>query len=492
MGKGPLIPIALALLVLLQLGAAWGMRKGPFFMDEGYYITHSWLAANGLVQYRDFNDNHAPGIAFLGSALFSLFPASLESARMLVALSQALTTAAIFILARRIFSERAGIFAAAFYALVIPVMGGSWFVIESFFTLFATLSALFLHELIFGKSKAARLPLLAGALSGCALIFKQPGAAFVAFGAACASLARWEKGWRARISGAAMFLAGAAIPVAACCAYFAANNALLDMAYWTLFFNIEVKGMRDAGFFLFTLEETLALFVAAGAFAALAASALRSRSQADLKLRLFLLFWALSCAALAVPRFNVFHIMASIPPIAIFIGGSAAGIGGLFSKGRATARDFLPAAMATAAAMLLFLACASHYSNSLGGDNIAYLSEIGELISSRAPPGSRIMAFPTLPYTYFFSGRLPATKYIGTDPWVASKETDEDMEAQMRSSSPVVVAYCNCTGPGYPPPWEFLPASDAYIRENYVEYARFRLPSAQKVNATLILMERKE
>ncbi len=481
----------LALLLLLQFAIHWEMRRAYFFSDEGYYLTYSWLTQQGQVIYRDFHDNHAPGIAMLGGALFFLFGPEFEAARLAVAFAQMGTTVAIFLLARKFYGARAALISAAFYAIAVPIIGGAWFVIEPFFTLFASFSALLLYEYAFAKKQNPTFALAAGLLAGCALAFKQPGALFILFGAAAVLLADGRKKDSARFAGLAWFIAGAAAIPLLLSVYFALNGALWQFIYDTVIFNIIVKGSRDAGVYV-ALEELLILFLLIWLGIMLVHQTMKQRKGARFMQNAFLLAWALSCAFLAFPRFNVFHLMASIPPLAIFLGSVIPqNFGRLFEEEKRFAADVLKVSTLLVFAGILAFASLSIYLASFEQNGVAPLETVADAVQSKAAPNDTIQAFPAFPEVYFFSKRLPATSYIAEDPWVANPEIDADMRRQLEAARPAVIIYSNFTSRDYPPPQDFLPLSDAYVRGNYSVYAEFTRLITQDRNVTLYLMERK-
>ncbi|MDD5317311.1 MAG: glycosyltransferase family 39 protein [Candidatus ainarchaeum sp.] len=417
---------ALALILAAQLACHAAFSKALVFGDEGYYANEADFVSRGMVIYRDFFDNHSPGIAYAGAAGFAVFGRSFESGRLVVALVQAAATVAVFYFASRLYGNFAGTVAAGYYAAAEVLMGGFWFITEQFLAFFILLSAFCAWQYFSAREKPrGRDIFLAGFFAGVALLFKQPAACFAA------ALAAFAASDKASARGVPLLLAGIMLPVALASAYFLASGALPQAAYGVLLFNFGVKGMRDADFSLlftpFSLLQMAPLLVGAAPLAWKAAKGGWSRLDA------FLFAW-IACAAMAAfPRFTTYHLMAALAPAAIIFSGAAEGA--LSADGREAGwrGAALRGAIAFFALDALAVAAVAALSGQMG-DEISAYSQVESYVHAHCGLSEGVFGFPG--GAYFFMNATPATYYLEFSPWLVSPEIEADTIAELEEKRP--------------------------------------------------------
>ena len=136
---GKILPM-LAMLLLVQAILFLALSDSRPFYDEGIYLTGSWLYSQGTMPYSGFFESKPIGIFATGALLFSLLPSILLSARMLMLLIGLVSTALVFLIAKKTFDEKTALASAVFFVFLSVVFGNFWFVIEPFVAFLALLS----------------------------------------------------------------------------------------------------------------------------------------------------------------------------------------------------------------------------------------------------------------------------------------------------------------------------------------------------------------
>jgi 4-amino-4-deoxy-L-arabinose transferase-like glycosyltransferase len=159
-----------ALLVVLVLGLPTLII--PFSTDNAIFALGARTILSGHVLYRDFWEIKTPGIYFTYALAFIPFGEHMVSLRLLDIVNTLLATTAIYLLGRRYFGERAGIFAGSLYGIAYFTLAGldGLGEAESFVALPVVLSLL-LYQAKPGKA-ANRGAFLSGVLLGLAVSIK--------------------------------------------------------------------------------------------------------------------------------------------------------------------------------------------------------------------------------------------------------------------------------------------------------------------------------
>lgn len=111
--------------------------------DEGSYFYEFWRINNGDVPYKDFFVPEAPLSLFTGYIIFKLFGPSVFLARMLTVIVAFLTGYLIFLIGRRVYSYKVGLFGFISY-LILPVvyLQARFYRSETYMVFFSTLGLL--------------------------------------------------------------------------------------------------------------------------------------------------------------------------------------------------------------------------------------------------------------------------------------------------------------------------------------------------------------
>ncbi len=135
--------IILGIIAVCALTVRLTFIHEPLERDEGFYATIGNEILHGGIPYRDAIDLKPPGVFYLYALAISLFGPTVESIRLFTALYSLGTLAAIYALTSRFAGVRAGLFAAALFALFsgAPLVQGSSSNCEVFMLLPLTLSA---------------------------------------------------------------------------------------------------------------------------------------------------------------------------------------------------------------------------------------------------------------------------------------------------------------------------------------------------------------
>ncbi len=430
--------------------AAWALRA-PFLdrqiwnLDEGTTFTMSEQVLRGDVLYRDAADNRGPLMVYLKAAIFA-FAGHWNADAVHLALALALGAAAFVLwqLARRLRDNAAGVGAAFAFTVLSFVMldkgdalsaNTGWFV-----ALFSTFGfGAFVWSLARPNFFSA-LP--AGFFFGCSFLCKQP--ALLDFGVTWVLLAllAWQQpGSRSRFARAFLgLLFGAALPVLAFVLYFAAHGAFADFRYYAFTYNTEtyipavprlqrLAGMADPFILVWNGSPALALLAAAAA-AHLLLTAVRSLSSRPTNLAAtsspsafpllpwLILGWsAAGILSTGLSGRNFSHYSAQVVPGFSLAAGWA--LARLFDFAR---QRFQPSTfrrvlvVATLLVLVLSGFDLARRARELDPRDLQ-IPETGQLVQSFTTPRDRILIWGYFPEIYFFSQRLPATRFVYTN-WV--------------------------------------------------------------------------
>ncbi len=144
----------------------------PFMRDEGFYAATAQSMLEGGVPYRDAFDNKPPLIFGWYAFSFIVFGQHLWAPRLLVSLLLSLTTLLVYWEGRLLFSAKAGLLAAAAFALSIGLAEFETNANTEYFMLLPMVGALVAFTL---GQRTHRLSwyLLSGFLSGLAIMTKE-------------------------------------------------------------------------------------------------------------------------------------------------------------------------------------------------------------------------------------------------------------------------------------------------------------------------------
>ncbi len=208
-----LVAIVIALTVAVRIR----LLGIPLERDEGEYAYAGQLMLQGIAPYKLVYSMKFPGIYAAYAAIMAVFGQTIIGIHLGLMLVNATTIVLVYLLGKRFFSPAAGIAASAAYALLS--IGEGVVGTQAHATHFVALAALGGTLLLLRGIETRRWPalLFSGVLYGIAVLMKQHGALFVAFGVAYLAwdhLTRCRDAWLTRVRDLAIFLCGVSLPLA--------------------------------------------------------------------------------------------------------------------------------------------------------------------------------------------------------------------------------------------------------------------------------------
>lgn len=275
-------------------------------------VAIPWMMNEGRTLFGDLLEQHAPGSSLLAAAAQRALPLTpVAVARLLNIILVVMTTALVYILAKRLAggTEGAGVAAALVWAWWEPVYGN---ILLYFDTL---LGFCILLVLVIWTGRAARGDgrlFLIGLLFGLATLFKQQ-----AWGA-LALFILWMLVYQRHGRAIMIILFGACLPPLITVVIIALQGNLDNYLYWNWAFNLSglMDGVPLTGDFFRKLLLTN-IFVPAYVLSGVTVSGRRIRAQAMPSL-LFLMWFV--AGAVQYPRFGEIHAMGQLPLTAVMSG----------------------------------------------------------------------------------------------------------------------------------------------------------------------------
>lgn len=206
----------------------------PLERDEGEYAYAGQLMLQGIAPYKLAYNMKLPGTYAAYALIMAVFGQTPAAIHLGMILANAGTIVMVFLLGKRLFDDIAGITAACSYALLSnseSVLGFAGHATH-FVVLGALAGVLCLLEAIDNRRRS--LYFLSGVFMGVAFVMKQPGLAFVLFGAfhIIVSERRELKTWPG-FGRLALYGAGAIVPFALTCLVLSVAGQLAKMWFWT-------------------------------------------------------------------------------------------------------------------------------------------------------------------------------------------------------------------------------------------------------------------
>jgi hypothetical protein len=310
--------VALLLLLALLAFQAWAYHDRITLSLGPRVILEPWLLGRGEVFYETVADLHTPLMPLSLAWLAPLVPGGLARARLALAALLTLTTLLTFIAAWRRIGWAAGLWAAGFLVVWSIRFGFPKLWHESF------LAPLYLLLFLSYRSclrRGSAVPLLlAGFLGGLAVLVKQHALLVLAGFAAWTAFTRWitHRSVRALLRDLVPMGTASLVPLAAFALYqYARAGTLAGFFYWTVGY-----GLTGEYGSLAAQAPTQAQLLSLGSACLLLPVALAgfvhaTRAQSDgWKTAGLALVLLVASAATAYPRYNPFHLQASLPLLA--------------------------------------------------------------------------------------------------------------------------------------------------------------------------------
>ncbi len=443
--------VILSLLLILTVVTAVRIRllDMPLERDEGEYAYAGQLLLQDVSPYKAaYNVTlKLPGtcVAYaLIMAVFGQTAAALHAGVILVNLASAML---VFVLARRIYGDAAGVVAAGTYALlsIVPETVGLA-AHATHFVMLPVLAGVVLLQNLDDRTSAARI-FFAGLLVGLAVLMKQTGAAFGLFAAGWILWCEFpsdQRQWRRLVARLAWLALGGLLPFILTCFIIALAGDFHQFWLWTFEYAREHASVITFAQGIKTLVSVVVpLFKAAPGLWSLAVLGLILLfcEPSLQRWRAFIAgFVVFSCVAVW-PGWRGHYFIQLLPAAGLLVAAAFHGASGFLAR-----RTFsLPMAtlpslvFAAAAASLLiqwsdifFLLGPAQASRAVYGTNPFPESvEIGRYLASHSARGARIVVLGSEPQIYFYSRRRSATGYICTYPLMEPQPHAVEMQKEM-------------------------------------------------------------
>jgi hypothetical protein len=485
---------ALVFLVILLFGLIrFRLRDMPLERDEGEYAYAGQLLLQGIPPYQFAYNMKLPGTYAAYAVVLKIFgetPAAIHCGLLIV---NAATTLLVVVLAGRLFGSWSGLVAGASYALLSTSPSVLGFAAHAtHFVLLPALGGILL--LLRGAELRSKWRIAAsGMLLGLAVLMKQPGIAFVLFGAVYLARSHPKPRWRS-IREIALLLAGATVPFALTCVLLLKAGVFDKFWFWVFSYGSQygsaIRPLDGLLLFAGTLPSVIGttapiwLIAAAGAVAVIR----YRRAQAFFPL----IFLAFSFLAVCVGlHFRNHYFVLLLPAVAILAGAAVA------------IERFIPPALVVAAFALSLLlgnnflfrmspvdAARSEY----GPNPFPEAIELAHYLRQYSRGDSRIAVFGSEPEIYFYCGRHSATGYIYAygllEPQKYARRMQQEMAREIERSEPEYFVYVQC-----PLSWLRSEQSDPWIfswAEQYLN-TRYELvePQPGGVSEQLVVYRRR-
>jgi hypothetical protein len=447
--------LLLAVIVLFSLIRV-RLLGTPLEPDEGEYAYAGQLLLQGIPPYQLAYNMKLPGTYAAYAAIFAVFGQSVQAIHLGLLLVNVATIILVAILGRRLYGAAGGLAAGACYALLStsPSVMGFATRAEHFVALAAAAGALVLWE---PAGKSQWLLFAGGVLMGTAMVMKQPGGAFIAFGAVYLA-------WK-RAAGLPAYLAGAALPLGLTCLLIWRAGVFDKFWFWTVTYGAQYGTLISPASGLLRLRLTLPYVVVPSMWLWILAAVGVYRLAQTQRLFFPLTFLVFSCAAVSAGLFfrNHYFVML-LPAVSLLAGASVAGAAQ--SQFGSTATAVFVAAMGISIFLqrdyLFVVSPVQALESTSAPKTSAEAPKIGRYFREHSVPDSRIAVLGSEPQIYFYAGRHSATGYIYTyglmEPQPYARRMQEEMIAEIEHTRPEYVVFVHS-----PVTWGRARGSDAHI-----------------------------
>jgi len=470
--------VALAVIVLV-ICVRVRLLDVPLERDEGEYAYTGQLILQGIPPFRLSSNMKLPGTdaAYaLCMAAFGQTAAGVHAGLLIVNLG-AITL--LFFLGRRLFGETAGWVASASYALLAVGMGvlGT----SAHATHFVALPALAATLLLLRWNDSHRMATLfwSGLLYGLAVIMKQPGALFAAFGALdllWTERRHLRSGWRSVLLRFGVFALAGCLPLAVTCLILWRAGVFPRFWFWTVTYGRaygSIIPLAGAVQVLFrniprVISANWALWILGGAGLALAWIRKPTRASA-LFATVFLAFSFLAVCPGFYFREHYFILM--LPALALLAGAAVAAAGDRLSGALAVMIFAGVVAISVIPQRYFYFRMPNtELSRRLYGPNpFPEAVAVGDYIKNHSARDARVAVLGSEPEIYFYAQRHSATDYIYTyalvEPQPYALPMQDEMIRDIEAANPEYIVAVNVTTS-----WLFQATSPARIFNWFADY----------------------
>ena len=435
----------------------------PLERDEGEYAYAGQLLLQDVSPYKAaYNVTlKLPGTCVAYALIMAAFGQTTLAIHAGVILVNLATALLVFVLARRIYGEAAGMVAAGTYALlsIVPETLGLA-AHATHFVMLPVLAGVVLLQTLDDHTPAARI-FFAGLLVGLAVLMKQTGAAFGLFAAGWILWCEFssdQKQWRRLAARLAWLVLGGLLPFVLTCSIIILAGDFHQFWLWTFAYALEHASVITFAQGIKTVAGVVVpLFKAAPGLWSLAVLGLilLFYEPSLQRWRAFVVgFVFFSCVAVW-PGWRGHYFIQLLPATGLLVAAAFHSASGFLARRTL----FLPMTalpslvFAVAAASLLiqwsdiyFLLAPAQASRAVYGTNPFPESvEIGRYLASHSAPGARIVVLGSEPQIYFYSHRRSATGYICTYPLMEPQpyavEMQQEMIRQIEQGRPEYVVF---------------------------------------------------
>ncbi|HSV27707.1 MAG TPA: glycosyltransferase family 39 protein [Sedimentisphaerales bacterium] len=476
----------LVLILVFAGGIRYRLRDMPLERDEGEYAYMGQLMLQGIPPYEAAYNMKFPGIYAAYAAILAVFGQTASGIRLGVLLVDAANIVLIFIIAKRMWSDLAGLMAAATYALF--TLGKGSLGLAGHATHFVVLPALgALLLMLHARNNRRMWPhFVMGILLGLSVLMKQPGALYIPFFFIFPlwdELRRRPVLWKPIVHRSLSLAFGVALALLITVFIIWRVGVFERFWFWTVSYAITYASQVEPQhiFLVFrmgmgvVIQSTWPLWIlAAAGFVLLCFK--RSDTRQLFFIATFTFFSFLAVCPAFLFRQHYFIVM--MPAVAMLIGGGLSFASELLAR-----RAARPLA---AAPILIFLAAwgFSFYqehvlflkltppqaSRHLYGTNPFPESvHVAEYIRNRTSPDDLIAVIGSEPQIYFYANRRSATGHIYTygmmedNPYALKMQ--KEMARQIEAASPKYVVFVNIFSS-----WLQRPTSPTYIFDWFRNY----------------------
>ena len=415
---------ALLLVIVLFSWIRFRLRDMPLERDEGEYAYAGQLLLQGIPPYQLAYNMKLPGTYAAYAGIFMLFGQSAEAVHMGLILVNAATILLVALLGRRLYGATGGLAAGTCYALLStsPTVLGFAAHATHFVALAAVAGALLLLE---PEGKSTWLILASGVCMGTAMVMKQPGAAFIAFGGVYLLVKR------PRIL--PVYLAGAALPFGLTCLLLWRAGVFEKFWFWTVSYAKQygsITSLSDGLLLLLgTLPQVIGPSFLLWALAAMGAYKLARARRSFFSLSLLAFSFAAVCAGM---YFRNHYFVMMLPAVSLLAGASLA---------NATVTHFRTVLAIFAAGVglsvflqrdyLFVLNPAQASDSTYHGNPFPEAQRLASYLREHSSSDARIAVLGSEPEIYFYSGLHSATGYIYTYPLMEPQQYALRMQQEM-------------------------------------------------------------
>jgi len=489
--------VILSLLLILAVVTAIRIRllDMPLERDEGEYAYAGQLLLQDVSPYKAaYNVTlKLPGTCGAYALIMAVFGQTAIALHAGVILVNLATALLVFVLARRLYGDAAGVVAAGTYALlsIVPETVGLA-AHATHFVMLPALAGVVLLQTLNDRTSVSRI-FWAGLLIGLAVLMKQTGAMFGLFAAGWIlwrELTGGQRVWRRLATRLAWLTLGGMLPFGLMCAAIAFAGDWNQFLLWTFKYagahaTIVTfgEGIKTAVGVVLPLLKAAPIpwgLSALGLILLFCESSLRGG-------RVFVAGFAMASCVAAWPGWRGHYFIQLLPAAGLLAAAAFQGISGFLTR-RAFVRPLvaLPALVFIAAGVsvliqwsgIFFLLSPVQISRAIYGTNPFPESvEVGRYLESHTAPEARIAVVGSEPQIYFYSHRRAATGYICTyplmEPQPRAVEMQKEMIGEIEKNNPEYMVFVHVKNS-----WLQYEDSNPFIFGWFGQYQRDRLQLA--------------